>query len=154
MPKKSKLICVSNRPSHIRRMRRLALQNNYEFSSFSEEEWATIEEIDQHIPDEEISTTNATSLPLGVRPLFSLDDVEAKAIKRVIYKVNGNAARAARALNIGRATLYRKLDRYGFNLKYVRREQDRQEKRRKILPMAKRGKKRLASSRRSSKKAA
>ena len=153
MPKKSKLICVSNRPSHIRRMKKLASQNNYEFSSFSEEEWATIEEIDQHIPDEGISTTNVTSLPLGVRPLFSLDDMEAKAIKRVIYKVNGNAAQAARALKIGRATLYRKLDRYGFNLKYVRREQDRkQQQRGRILPMAKR--KKPAPSRRSSKKSA
>ena len=122
MSSRPKLICVSNSPIHISRMKKMAEQSNYDFGSYSEEEWATIEEIEQHIPDEGIST-NVTSLPLGVRPLFSLDEMEAKIIRRTIYKVNGNAAQAARALKIGRATLYRKLDKYGFSLKQVRQAQ-------------------------------
>ena len=122
MPGKPKIICISDSLSHIYKMKKLAERNDYDFSSYSEDEWATIEEIELHIPDEGFST-NITSLPMGARPLFSLDELEAKTIRRVIYKVNGNAAHAARALKIGRATLYRKLNKYGFNLKQVRKDQ-------------------------------
>ncbi|MCE5249020.1 sigma 54-interacting transcriptional regulator [bacterium] len=44
---------------------------------------------------------------------FSLRDIEARAITEALRCNNGNKASAARALGIGRKTLYRKIEEYG-----------------------------------------
>ena len=41
-----------------------------------------------------------------------MDDVESKAIENAILQFNGNLTEAAKALGIGRATLYRKVKQY------------------------------------------
>ena len=41
----------------------------------------------------------------------ALADIELEVIDAAILKCNGNIAHAARALGIGRSTLYRKIDR-------------------------------------------
>jgi DNA-binding NtrC family response regulator len=44
---------------------------------------------------------------------FKLDEVEKKAIARVLRKCGGNHTRAAQMLDISRTTLYAKVKRYG-----------------------------------------
>lgn len=45
--------------------------------------------------------------------LTNLHDVERKTIAESIRKNNGNLSKAAKALGLGRTTLYRKIDKYG-----------------------------------------
>ena len=45
--------------------------------------------------------------------VLSLDEVERRAIEQAIRALNGNMSLVARRLGVGRATLYRKLARYG-----------------------------------------
>jgi DNA-binding NtrC family response regulator len=50
---------------------------------------------------------------VGPHGLATLDEVERRHIRRVIAACDGNLSQAARALGIGRTTLYRKLEQYG-----------------------------------------
>jgi transcriptional regulator of acetoin/glycerol metabolism len=52
------------------------------------------------------------SAPVGLAPA-ALRDVEAAMIRKALEEARGNVAQAARALGIGRATLYRKLGAKG-----------------------------------------
>jgi transcriptional regulator of acetoin/glycerol metabolism len=45
----------------------------------------------------------------AVAPALALRDVEAAMIRKALEEARGNVGQAARALGIGRATLYRKL---------------------------------------------
>ena len=47
-----------------------------------------------------------------IKKSFSLDDIEIEHIKKILSKVKGNKAKAARILGIDRKTLYRKLEKY------------------------------------------
>ncbi len=47
----------------------------------------------------------------------TLHEIESRAIKQALEQTNGNVARAAVLLNIGRATLYRKIEKLGIKLK-------------------------------------
>jgi two-component system NtrC family response regulator len=53
------------------------------------------------------------SKPAGNLSAFDLSSVEKLHIQRVLNHSGGNRAEAARLLNIGIATLYRKLKEYG-----------------------------------------
>ena len=44
---------------------------------------------------------------------FHLSEVEKRHITRVLEHTKGNKSEAARLMNIGLATLYRKIDEYG-----------------------------------------
>jgi transcriptional regulator of acetoin/glycerol metabolism len=46
-------------------------------------------------------------------PVISLPDSEKQAIARALAATNGERAKAARLLRIGRTTLYRKVKEYG-----------------------------------------
>lgn len=49
--------------------------------------------------------------PMG-QPVQKMEDLEAKAIEEAIAQFKGNLTEAAKALGIGRATLYRKVKQY------------------------------------------
>ncbi|MGD8396298.1 MAG: helix-turn-helix domain-containing protein, partial [Candidatus Eiseniibacteriota bacterium] len=53
----------------------------------------------------------------------TMQEIEAEAIRAAIEHNNGNLVRAARELRIGRATLYRKLKKYGIPTRTERRQQ-------------------------------
>ena len=116
-----RLIFVGENKFYIKKAEKFAKNNGFHFHSYSEEEWATLEEIDQYIQEEELSKQIVT-LPTGRATVSSLDETEAEAIKRVIGSVNGNVKKAARLLKIARATLYRKIHRYGLNVKAQRKK--------------------------------
>jgi transcriptional regulator of acetoin/glycerol metabolism len=54
-----------------------------------------------------------TALPTAVLASTDLEDIERVTIERVFQQVNGDKVAAGRLLGISRATLYRKLRRYG-----------------------------------------
>ena len=128
-----KLIFVGKNKLQLKRAEQFAKNSRFEFHTYSDEEWATLEEIDQYIQEEEISK-QIIKLPVGKKAIPSLDELEAETIKRVVQNTNGNMMKAARALKIARATLYRKMARYGLNLKKQREEQMKKQK--KILKSA------------------
>ena len=53
---------------------------------------------------------------------MSLDQAERQAIKRALDYTRGNKRQAARLLNIGKTTLYRKIKKYGIRLLRKTRE--------------------------------
>jgi transcriptional regulator of acetoin/glycerol metabolism len=54
-----------------------------------------------------------TALPTAVLASTDLEDIERVTIERVFQQVNGDKTAAGKLLGISRATLYRKLKRYG-----------------------------------------
>ena len=50
--------------------------------------------------------------PSSENSIQKMDDIEAKAIENAILQYRGNLTEAAKALGIGRATLYRKVKQY------------------------------------------
>jgi len=57
--------------------------------------------------------------PMGIQ---KMDDLEAKAIENAILQYKGNLTEAAKALGIGRATLYRKVKQYQIDPNVARRK--------------------------------
>src|ERR1051326_7468426 len=55
--------------------------------------------------------------PLHLTSFTDLEDIERLTIERVFEQVNGDKTLAGQLLGISRATLYRKLKRYGIGMK-------------------------------------
>ncbi len=59
------------------------------------------------------------SLPFDIQtgrgdlPAFHLATIEQNHIRKILHYTNGNKAETARLLDIGLATLYRKIEEYG-----------------------------------------
>ncbi|OFZ19965.1 MAG: hypothetical protein A2Z20_10470 [Bdellovibrionales bacterium RBG_16_40_8] len=53
--------------------------------------------------------------------LATMNELESVAIRNAIYNFNGNLTEAAKALGIGRATLYRKVKLYNIDIAVARR---------------------------------
>ena len=117
-----RLIFVGENPLHLKKVEKFAKSSGFDFHHYSEAEWATLEEIDQYIQDEELSK-KTVHLPAGKKTVASMDEIEAETIRKVLQKTNGNVLKASQALKIARATLYRKMERYGLNLKREREQQ-------------------------------
>jgi transcriptional regulator with PAS, ATPase and Fis domain len=60
--------------------------------------------------------------------LASLEEMEARHVKRVIAAVDGNMTRAAEVLNVDRRTLYRMIDRYGLWTERLRKSQPEEDR--------------------------
>lgn len=61
--------------------------------------------------------------PVPAHQPRTMQEIQAEAIRNAIDHNNGNLVRAARELRIGRATLYRKLKKYGIPTRSERRKQ-------------------------------
>ena len=65
---------------------------------------------------------NVVSFPVSAEnKVQKMDDLEAKAIETAIMQFKGNLTEAAKALGIGRATLYRKVKQYHIDPSQARR---------------------------------
>lgn len=113
---------------------------------FSPEQWRTGLEsplFRQHLSQEYPTLSpgfnnnpNLTSVPGNVLPfptannsdpkVQKMDDLEAKAIENAISQYKGNLTEAAKALGIGRATLYRKVKQYQIDPSQARRRKSYQ----------------------------
>ena len=54
--------------------------------------------------------------------VFTINEMESETIKNAIYEYNGNLTEAAKALGIGRATLYRKVKQYNLDPQDARKK--------------------------------
>jgi len=61
----------------------------------------------------ELGGANVSEPEDGDPAFLSLEQIEERAIRRVVKACGGNLSEAARRLGIGRSTLYRKLEQYG-----------------------------------------
>ncbi len=58
----------------------------------------------------------------GTRKVQTINELESVAIEKAINEYNGNLTEAAKALGIGRATLYRKVKQYGIDPSFARKK--------------------------------
>ena len=117
--RQAKITFIGGTKLQIKKMEKFAKDNHFEFQTYTHDEWATFEEIDQYIQEEELSK-QVINLPVGTNTVSSLDELESEAIRKVLLNFNGNVIKAAQTLKIARATIYRKMERYGLNLKKKR----------------------------------
>lgn len=67
--------------------------------------------------------SNVLQFPTAARKgVESITDVESRAIENAIHAFDGNLTEAAKALGIGRATLYRKVKQYSIDPSVARRK--------------------------------
>ena len=116
----TQVILVSDKDFDVEKTRDFSRKNGYSFSVYTPDEWSgrSDEVFLFHNEDHSVKTE---SLPSGHRPVFSLEEIEAYTIEKVLSLCDGNTSQAARLLRIGRATLYRKIGKLGLQLKNIRR---------------------------------
>ncbi|MEL7368689.1 MAG: sigma-54 dependent transcriptional regulator [Myxococcota bacterium] len=66
-----------------------------------------------HLPQELRAEAQASNIEGGADEVVPLRELERRAIRRALRATNGSVEKAARLLGMGRATLYRRLARYG-----------------------------------------
>lgn len=115
----SQIILISDKMSEVEKLENLSKKNKWLFSVYTPEEWSSRSD-EAFLFHNEESSQKTLSLPSGYRPIFSLDEIEAYIIEKVLGICNGNTSKAARLLRIGRATLYRKIEKLGIELQYLR----------------------------------
>ena len=118
---KATLISVGTNSVTNQLITKCAEENGLAFTTYTENEWATLEEIDQYIQEEDLSK-QIINLPVGSNQEFSLDKIQETTIKQVTQMKKLNINEAAKTLKIGRATLYRRLEKYGLDVKKERKE--------------------------------
>lgn len=121
MSNSKKLILIGKDEKIISLAKNFAKKYNLDFASYTEKDWATLEEIDQYIQDEELST-QVLNLPAGQNEDVSLDSITKKHIEKVLYLKQLNINEVSKTLKISRATLYRKMEQNGLNRKNERKK--------------------------------
>ena len=116
----SQIILISDKVSEVEKAEDFSRKNKWLFAVYTPEEWNSRSDEAFLFHNEEFSQ-KALPLPSGYRPIFSLDEIEAYIIEKVLGICNGNTSKAARLLRIGRATLYRKIEKLGIELQHLRR---------------------------------
>ena len=121
MDPSQKLILIGKDKENTLLVKKFAKKYGMDFATYTEQEWATLEEIDQYIQDEELST-QVINLPVGKNEDISLDNITKKHIEKVLRMKQSNMNEVAKILKISRATLYRKMEKNGLNLRKERQE--------------------------------
>lgn len=97
-----------NLPGNIRQLKNLVERSVL----LSDNDKLSIEDFAKHITD----TSNSIDFQdLHTAELSTLEDVEFRTIKKAMELHNGNLVQVATSLGITRFSLYRRLDKYGFN---------------------------------------
>ena len=124
---KSFCIVVSDDAGFLQRAREWAFQHNVPVRCYTTQQWETNPE---NLPGREpvqLSGGSANepgkvlAFPVGGRAgldgkrVATMDELESEAIKSAINEFKGNLTEAAKALGIGRATLYRKVKQYNID---------------------------------------
>jgi transcriptional regulator of acetoin/glycerol metabolism len=126
---RSLVIVISEDPNVIQKGNQLASNSDVSVKVFSHQQW------NLHLEDKtfrsQLSTQmpsespGATVLPFpgayngggnhDAKSVSTINDLESMAIKNAIFEYKGNLTEAAKALGIGRATLYRKVKQYNID---------------------------------------
>ncbi|MFK8138478.1 MAG: helix-turn-helix domain-containing protein [Bdellovibrionales bacterium] len=140
---RSLIIVVSDDYNEIQKARSWGQENGYDVKAYTSAQWsAGLDDpsFRSNVANQEISlaagfgggitpvsSEGATVLPFpGVnqhtgKRVATINEVESMAIENAIFEFKGNLTEAARALGIGRATLYRKVKQYGIDPSAARR---------------------------------
>lgn len=132
---RSRFIVISDDQDFVQRARAFGNSSGATVEVFSTSEW------EMKNPEVGVSQT----LAMGTRPVEvgakilpfpgnhvpsnqvgkkvqTINELESVAIEKAIYEYNGNLTEAAKALGIGRATLYRKVKQYNIDPTMARRK--------------------------------
>ena len=104
-----------------------AKKKGYHFHSFPAKKWEMLKKTLLPIMKEN-AKSNIIHLPIGQNQLSSIDKVEEKVIRNALTVCNGNVSKTAQFLQISRATLYRKADRFGLKMNNLREVESIQKK--------------------------
>lgn len=143
---RSLIIVVSDDYNEIQKARSWGQDNGYDVKAYTSTQWAAgLEDpsFRANVSDQEVSLSagfgaatpnptpvneqGATVLPFpGVnqhtgKRVATINEIESMAIENAIFEFKGNLTEAAKALGIGRATLYRKVKQYGIDPSAARR---------------------------------
>lgn len=127
---RSLVIVISEDPNVIQKGNQLASNSDVSVKVFSHQQWNLHLE-DKTFRSQLTTQTNtesqgATVLPFpgahngggtnhDAKSVSTINDLESMAIKNAIFEYKGNLTEAAKALGIGRATLYRKVKQYNID---------------------------------------
>lgn len=129
----NKLIFISSSLADIEKIKEFAKNNNYFLEHYSKEEWKNNSE-NQY--EKGFKNTSAglnnhnfsiVPLPNMNHSLQTMNEIKVEAIRVALLKARGNASKAAEMLQIGRATLYRKIKEFGVNLESMRKNIEEKE---------------------------
>lgn len=125
----SKVIVVSDDHEVIQKARNFAYQAGLTLEVFSISQW---EEENRgkgsfhKIPPGQGMRNNIIAFPshqtADHKKVKTINELESVAIENAIHEYFGNLTEAAKALGIGRATLYRKVKQYNINTSLARRK--------------------------------
>ncbi len=132
---RSLFIIVSDDYNLVQRARAWGQENGITVNAYASSQWTNgLEDPNfrQQIHTEEVkvqSQQGATILPfpgtstaVDGKKVSTINEVEKVAIENAILEFKGNLTEAAKALGIGRATLYRKVKQYGIDPSIARRK--------------------------------
>jgi len=127
---RSKFYLVSEDYMLIQRVKAFCETEGLELEVNSQEDWNTKTATDEaptssslnegHSPVYEAS--NVIPFPGNNKAVQTMNEMESDAIEKAIFEFNGNLTEAAKALGIGRATLYRKVKQYSIDPSLARRK--------------------------------
>lgn len=132
---RSLVIVVSDDPTVIQKTQTMGMGGNVSVKVYTADQW------NNHLEDKTFrsqliaqvvssSPTGATVLPFPTpangtngkdKSVSTINDLESMAIRNAIFEYKGNLTEAAKALGIGRATLYRKVKQYNIDPSLARK---------------------------------
>ena len=134
---RSKFIIISDDQNMVQRAKAFAASNGVAVEVYATGEWDTRGGSSPTVLSQggtSSSSGGAKILPFpgggvggsssgsGGRKVQSINELESQAIEKAIHEYNGNLTEAAKALGIGRATLYRKVKQYGIDPSMARKK--------------------------------
>ncbi len=128
---RSFVIVISEDPGVIQKANQLMSQGDISVKVYTHQQW------NHHLEDktfrgqlvtqqEQVGATvlpfpGASNVSQDSKSVSTINDLESMAIKNAIFEYKGNLTEAAKALGIGRATLYRKVKQYNIDPSLARK---------------------------------
>lgn len=125
---RTKFIIVSDEQDVVQRAKAFAASSGVSCEVYTTSEWENKTMALPTTQEKQTSEKGAKILPFPGNNLFvakkvqTINELESVAIEKAISEYNGNLTEAARALGIGRATLYRKVKQYGLDPSNARKK--------------------------------
>lgn len=136
---RSVVIVVSEDATLVQKVKTLGLENGVTVQSFGSKTWSEgLEDPNfrRNVATEPVAQTSAHAkiLPFpqphanpnlngGSKKVSTINEMESEAIVKAIVEYRGNLTEAAKALGIGRATIYRKIKQYNIDPNVGRNKQ-------------------------------
>ncbi len=127
---RSKVIVVSDDQEIIQKAKNFGYTMGLNLEIFSIAQWEekNLETVNpmQGLISGQNAGSNVIPFPTGgiskVKKVKTINELESVAIENAIHEYRGNLTEAAKALGIGRATLYRKVKQYDIDTSLARRK--------------------------------